>query len=761
MTEADELERIATLPFYKRIPAYFRYAGPGFLQSAMTLGGGTAGACLLSGSLYGYKLLWVQPVAIVLGIIVMSAIAHQTLETGERPYRVFWTRLHPAVALLWALSALIATVIWHFPQYSLAANAVTNTVTAFGMEEPNRALIAIPVLLLVVLITWGYSAGKKGIKVYEVIIKLMVWGIVLAFAIVAFSTPTQWREVLKGFFGFHIPFGDPKGLTVLVGGLGAAVGINMLFLYPYSLLAKGWGRRHKGLAYFDLIFGMLIPFVFATSAIIIATANVLHASGAEAVDVASVIPVFSPIVGVKRSALLLGCGLLAVAVSTITTHMLASGFICCEMLGKESRGWTYRLFSLVPAVGVAGVFLPLPFWAAVLASSVAVILMPAACICFMILQNKRSYLGAARPVGAKAWLWNVGLALAILAVTAAGVTSLGNKIKGAVMSRRNSVTKPEQSTSHTGSSPVMARRSCRAMGTNFEIILYGDDSVANLEAAANEALEEIQQIDKQMSLYVDTSDVRWINVNAANEPVPVEPGLFSLLQTAVKYSGETDGAFDITVGPLARAWGFFAGEGRVPSQDEIDSVLSCVGTEHLRLDAETRTVAFNMPEVEIDLGGIAKGYGVDCAARILRKCGIESALINGGTSTIYALGSPPGQDGWDIAIQDPTDRTRAIETVRLSNAALSTSGSYEKFFTIGDKLYCHIIDPRRGYPVEGMFSATAIAPTATISDALSTAFFVLGVEATREFCSSRDEIRAILVPESKPGSALEPVHIGW
>jgi manganese transport protein len=762
MTEADELERIASLPFYKRIPAYFRYSGPGFLQSAMTLGGGTAGACLLSGSLYGYKLLWVQPVAMLLGVIVMSAIAHQTLETGERPYRVFWTRLHPALALLWAVSALVATVIWHFPQYGLATNAVTDTVTAFGAPEPNRWLIAIPLLVFVALISWGYSAGKRGIRIYEVVIKVMVWGIVLAFAVVAFSTPTRWREVLRGFFCFYIPFGDPQGMTVLIGGLGAAVGINMLFLYPYSLLARGWGKHHKGLAYFDLVFGMLIPFMIATSAIIIATANVLHQSGEEAVGLQSVIPVFSSIIGARRSALLLGCGLFAVAVSSITTHMLASGFICCEMFGKQSTGWAYRLFSLVPAVGVAGAVMSgLPFWAAVFASSLAVILMPAACICFMILQNKRSYLGAARPVGAKAWLWNAGLALAILAVTVAGVTSLGNRIKGAVMSRRNSGARSEQSESHAAPSPVTARRSCRAMATNFEIILYGEDTIANLEAAANEALEEIQQIDKQMSLYVDTSDVRWINANAAREPVPVEPGLFSLLETAVKYSGETDGAFDITVGPLARAWGFFAGEGRVPSQDELDSVLSCVGTDHLSLDAETRTITFDMPEVEIDLGGIAKGYGVDCAGRILRKCGIESALINGGTSTIFALGSPPGQNGWEIGIQDPTDRTRTIETVRLSDAALSTSGSYEKFFSIGDKLYCHIIDPRRGYPVEGMFSATAIAPTATASDALSTAFFVLGVEATRTFCASRDEVRAILVPENKPGAALELIRIGW
>jgi len=761
MTETEELERIATLPFYRRIPAYFKYTGPGFLQSAMTLGGGTAGACLMSGSLYGYKLLWVQPVAMLLGITVMSAVAYQTLETGERPYRAFWTRLHPALALLWGLSALVATVIWHFPQYSLAANAVTDTATALGSTEPPRWLIAVPLLLFAILITWGYSTGKRGIKIYEIVIKLMVWGIVLAFAVVAFSTTIRWQEVLKGFFGFYIPWDDPRGMTVLIGGLGAAVGINMLFLYPYSLLAKGWGKSHKGLAYFDLTFGMLIPFLIATSAITIATANVLHASGQEAVNVRSIIPVFSDIIGERRSALLLGFGLFAVAVSTITTHMLASGFICCEMLGKQSRGWPYRLFALVPAVGVAGVFIGLPFWAAVLASSVAVILMPAACICFMILHNKKSFLGRARPTGGKAWLWNVGLGLAILVVTTAGIVSLSSKIKGRIMSRHSSETSAEHNESNTASSPVMARRSCRAMGTGFEIIVYGEDTLANLEAAAEEALEEVRQLDEQLSLYVDTSDVRWINANAANEPVKVEPGLFSLLETAVEYHEETEGSFDITVGPLIRAWGFFAGDGRVPADEALGSILASIGTKHLDLDSGSRTVAFDTAGVEIDLGGIAKGYGVDCAAGVLRKCSIESALINGGTSTVYAIGSPPGQDGWEVRVRDPKDAEQTIDTVQLKDAALSTSGSYEKFFKLDDRLYCHIIDPRSGYPVHGMLSATAVAPTATASDALSTAFFILGVEGTAEFCESHEKVRAILVPQTEAGADVAPVRVGW
>lgn len=329
------------------------------------------------------------------------------------------------------------------------------------------------------------------------------------------------------------------------------------------------------------------------------------------------------------------------------------------------------------------------------------------------------------------------------------------------MSRHSAETSAEHNESNETSSAVMARRSCRAMGTGFEIIVCGEDTVANLEAAAEEALEEVRHIDEQMSLYVDTSDVRWINANAANEPVRVEPGLFSLLETAVRYYKETDGAFDITVGPLIRGWGFFAGDGRVPADEEVQSVLALIGSDHLRLDGESRTVAFDTTGVEVDLGGIAKGYGVDCAAGVLRKCSIESALVNGGTSTVYGIGSPPGQEGWEVGIRDPKDAERTIDTVRLKDAALSTSGSYEKFFKLDDRLYCHIIDPRRGYPVEGMLSATAIAPTATASDALSTAFFIFGVERTAEFCESHEGVRAVLVPQPEAGVEVKPVRIGW
>ncbi|MDZ7260491.1 MAG: divalent metal cation transporter [candidate division KSB1 bacterium] len=418
------------LPFLKRMRAYLRLSGPGFLQSAMTLGAGTAGACLLAGSKYGYQLLWVQPIAMILGLIMLAAIAKQTVSTGERPYQVFWKRLHPSLAILWAVSALLATIIWHIPQYSLGTNAIQDILQAFGTGKPNPWWIAVPLLILAVYITWNYDKGLRGIRIYELTVKALVWGIVLTFAIVAFASGIRWGEVLKGFFGFYIPFNDPKGLTILIGTLGAVVGINMVFLYPYSLLKRNWGREYEGLAYFDLILGMAIPFILATTFVIIGTANTLGRSGIEAKSIMNITPLLSPALGLQLSALILGLGLLAIAFSTITTHMLVAGFICCEMLNIPTQGWRYRLLSLIPAVGIVGAAYPLPFWAAVLASSFAVILMPVALICFWILHNSASYLGEALPRGCKRWLWNIGLALAIGIITIAGVVKLGSQFKG-------------------------------------------------------------------------------------------------------------------------------------------------------------------------------------------------------------------------------------------------------------------------------------------------------------------------------------------
>jgi thiamine biosynthesis lipoprotein len=297
------------------------------------------------------------------------------------------------------------------------------------------------------------------------------------------------------------------------------------------------------------------------------------------------------------------------------------------------------------------------------------------------------------------------------------------------------------------------------MGTEFQIVLAGDDE-RRLEQAANYALDGVERIDRQMSLYIPESELCWVNAHAAERPVPVEPGLFRLLRRAAEIWEATEGAFDVTVGPLVECWGFFRGQGAVPPEAEIDRALERVGMNHVELDPKAKSVHFTRSGIKIDLGGIAKGFAVDLASVLLSESGIRRALIHGGLSTVFALGRPPGETAWPVGIRHPTAEDRRLRSVELKDQALSTSGSYEKFFEHEGIVYSHILNPRSGRPVRGMLSSSAIAKAAFESDALSTAFFVMGVEKTRAYCQSRPSIGAVLVPEPIGQAEPEAVTIG-
>jgi thiamine biosynthesis lipoprotein len=274
-----------------------------------------------------------------------------------------------------------------------------------------------------------------------------------------------------------------------------------------------------------------------------------------------------------------------------------------------------------------------------------------------------------------------------------------------------------------------------SMGTVFTVAVYGHDQ-ALLSEVVNEVFEEIDRLDQQMSNYKPESELSVINRDAAQHEMIVEPRLFGLIQYSLLASQESGGAFDITVGPLMKHWGFFRGQGRLPSPAEISQVLKAVGYQHIHLARERRGVRFDVSGVEIDLGGIAKGYAVDQAVEILHLNGIAAALVSSGTSSIFALGSPPGERGWKVTVRDPFEAGKAADVFRLQNFALSTSGNYEKFFRVGGKTYCHIMDPHTGWPVENMLSTVAVAPTGTESEVLTKIFFVGGVEKSRPYLAS-------------------------
>jgi thiamine biosynthesis lipoprotein len=270
-----------------------------------------------------------------------------------------------------------------------------------------------------------------------------------------------------------------------------------------------------------------------------------------------------------------------------------------------------------------------------------------------------------------------------------------------------------------------------SMACLYTIAAYGHPDT--LPAILDQAFDEVDRIDRLMSHYRTDSPVSRLNRDAARGPVAVEGELFAFIAEALRYQNDSGGAFDITVGPLMRAWGFFRDDGRVPSDGERAAARRRVGAGRIRLDPAASTVHFDADGVEIDLGGIAKGYAVDRAAQVLRQRGVVAALISAGGSSTYGLGTPPGQEGWYVALEDPIVRQRTATSVRLRDRALSVAGRTEKFFEAGGVTYSHIMDPRTGWPAQGVLSVAVLAATATAGDALDNALFVLGVDGSRDY----------------------------
>jgi FAD:protein FMN transferase len=269
-------------------------------------------------------------------------------------------------------------------------------------------------------------------------------------------------------------------------------------------------------------------------------------------------------------------------------------------------------------------------------------------------------------------------------------------------------------------------RTTYAMGTTFSVVLYGSDP-ASMKQAVDAAFDEAHRLDALLSNYLPESEWSRINREAAAHPVPVSPELFNLLSKCTDYSRASGGTFDLTIGPLMRAWGFFGGDHRVPSPGEIRETLAIVGYQHVQLNAQGHTVRFDRHGVEIDPGGVGKGYAVDRMVEILHSRGFRSALVAASGSSIFGIGNPPQEPrGWSINIADPWDHRKNIAQVFLKDQSLSTSGSSEKSFRAGGHRYSHIMDPRLGVPAENAVQVTLMAPRALDSEVWAKPYFIQG-----------------------------------
>jgi len=495
---------------------YVRLSGPGWLQGAITLGGGSLAGALYLGVVMGYDMMWLQPIAMVLGVIMLSAISYVTLSTGQRPFAAIKEHISPLLAWGWLIATIMANIVWCLPQFALGTAAVQQNLAPGLNTDSGKYIVAISILVVAMIVVWFYNSGSWGIKLFEIILKIMVGIVVLSFfgVVVAMTMhgALDWGRILKGFipnvsYLFNpVPsmvenisgseFSDWWATTIantqkdkIITAFATAVGINMTFLLPYSMLRKGWGTDHRGLAICDLSIGLIVPFVLATGCVVIAAASQFHGRhedvfamlesgkgkevgeyykildkrlahelGAEKfgqLDEASLTTArkalpevdrrvaamlagrdnlalaktLEPLVGPQIAQKLFGIGVLGMALSTIIILMLINGFAFCEMIGVPAEGNWHRVGSLIPAVGVVGPFV----WskaAPALATPTSVIggaMLPIAYLSFLLLMNSRKLLGDAMPTGGRRLRWNLLMGFATLVAAFGSIWGMMDK----------------------------------------------------------------------------------------------------------------------------------------------------------------------------------------------------------------------------------------------------------------------------------------------------------------------------------------------
>lgn len=421
-----------------RLVERIRDGGPGWLQGAMTLGGGSAITSLSIGAMFGFEYLWVQPVAMIIGCIMLFALAHQTLSTGERPFVAMRDHFSPSVAWLWAIAALASSVIWGFSHYPLSAGMLEESIdviTGFNLMSSGQEMSREIYLFLLALLVWAtcgttvwhYGKGGTAVRLFENGVKILSLVIVLSFAWVVFSAAlnsnVDWLAVLYGFIPQSLPT-TSLGVTTMMAALGSAVGINMTFIYGYTMLKRGWARDDRSLARWDIVLGLVVPYLLVTGLISIAAAVTLFDGNSpiqNRIAPAQAATMFAQAgLGEVIGRLVFSLGVLGMAMGSLVMHMLTCGAAAMEMFGLKQDSRAYRLACLIPTPAVLGVFLwsSMGPYVVLPTSAICGFLLPVAYMGWLVLNNRRSYLGDDTPKGAKALAYNVAMVICLAIVLA-------------------------------------------------------------------------------------------------------------------------------------------------------------------------------------------------------------------------------------------------------------------------------------------------------------------------------------------------------
>lgn len=287
-----------------------------------------------------------------------------------------------------------------------------------------------------------------------------------------------------------------------------------------------------------------------------------------------------------------------------------------------------------------------------------------------------------------------------------------------------------------------------AMACRFEVVFNVGEVAGDTELAI-EALDIVEEVEAWLSVYRDTSELAVLNATAAAGWRPVSRELFALLERARELHARTGGGFDVAAGSLVKAWGFLRRQGRTPVAEELAAAVAAAGMRWVELDPRDRRVRFTRPGVEINPGGIGKGWAIDRALERLVAAGVPNVLVHGGASSVRCHGTRgrggSGRRGWPVGMRHPMRPGQRLATVVVHDRALGTSGSGTQFFIDRGRRLGHILDPRTGLPAEGVLSATVITASAADADALSTAAYVLGPEGLPRIAPPGGDTAAVLV----------------
>ena len=514
----SDLEQIESTRGLGKAFAYLRHSGPAWVQSAITLGGGTLAGALYLGIIGGYSMMWVQPLAVGLGVVLLAAISYVTLSIERSPFEAIRTEINPALAWLWLIASVVACAVWTIPQFALSYAVLTQNLMPNAIPNPSGSVtkVAVTAVLFVVIggLTLKYGRDRQGLRIYENVLKILIALVVLAFLVVVVKLATgdsglPWPTIFAGFIPdfsqlfnpiasydnvlsqiedsvareyWRAELVDAQRLRI-IGAASAAVGINMTFVLPFTLLRQKWGRAHRRFAIFDLVVGMIVPFVIATACLVIVSASLYHtkpfegllvdngvtaqidetSAGARAykgliaarsndpdlgtVDIVQAERQIAAML-VNRDAAQLarsldqltnnpvvansvfGFGVLAMGLSSITALMLISSFAFQAAFPNLGKEYAHRLGVGLGATGLLWPFVwqgDAQIFLAVSASALNYVMLPIAAIAFWIIMNSKRVLGDALPTGKAKWIWNILLGISTLVIGSGALYTAASK----------------------------------------------------------------------------------------------------------------------------------------------------------------------------------------------------------------------------------------------------------------------------------------------------------------------------------------------